>query len=98
MRAGLPLEDAVRPIAVAGPGVARTIVQAHHDGLPLAPALRRLAAEMRTRRRDELLAAIRAIPARATVPLVLCVLPSFVLTAVVPLGLASFGAVRTPAA
>lgn len=98
MRAGLPLEDAVRPLSVAGPGVARTIVQAHHDGLPLAPALRRLAGEMRVRHRDELLAAVRAIPARATVPLVLCVLPSFVLTAVVPLGLASFGAMRTPAA
>ncbi|MFM9131759.1 MAG: type II secretion system F family protein [Actinomycetota bacterium] len=94
---GRPLSESLSPLRLTAPSVTATIEQAHRDGLPLAGALSRTAADLRARDRDHVLAAVRRIPARAAAPLVLCVLPSFVLTAVVPLGLASIGAVRTPA-
>lgn len=95
---GLPLAEALAPLGRTAPTVAGTIEQAHRDGLPLVAALARTTADLRARDRDHVLAAVRRIPARAAAPLVLCALPSFVLTAVMPLGLASIGAMRTPAA
>lgn len=97
LQEGRPLSEALAPLRLTAPSVTGAIEQAHRDGLPLVSALSRTAADLRARDRDHVLAAVRRIPARAAAPLVLCVLPSFVLTAVVPLGLASIGAVRTPA-
>lgn len=97
LREGLPLAEALSPLRRAAPSVVDTLECAHRDGLPLVASLSRTAADLRARERDHVLAAVRRIPARAAAPLVLCVLPSFVLTAVVPLGLASIGAMRTPA-
>lgn len=94
---GRPLTEALSPLRLAAPSVVDTLERAHRDGLPLVASLSRTAADLRARERDHVLAAVRRIPARAAAPLVLCVLPSFVLTAVVPLGLASIGAMRTPA-
>ncbi len=62
---------------------------ADRDGLPLAPVLERLAADARAHRRRHLDALARQIPVRLAVPLVVCILPSFVLLAVVPLLLAA---------
>ena len=97
LHAGLPLSEALSPLRRTAPTVTDTIEQAHRDGLPLVTALARATTDLRARDRDHVLAAVRRIPARAAAPLVLCALPSFVLTAVLPLGLASIGAVRTPA-
>lgn len=94
---GRPLAEALSPLRRTAPSVVDTLERAHRDGLPLVASLSRTAADLRARDRDHVLAAVRRIPARAAAPLVLCVLPSFVLTAVVPLGLASIGAMRTPA-
>lgn len=97
LREGRPLTEALSPLRRAAPSVVDTLERAHRDGLPLVTSLSRTAADLRARDRDQVLAAVRRIPARTAAPLVLCVLPSFVLTAVVPLGLASIGAMRTPA-
>jgi tight adherence protein C len=75
-----------------GPAVASLVdgfAAADRDGLPLGPVLERLAADARAQRRRNLDAAARQLPVRLSVPLVLFTLPSFVLTAVVPLLLAA---------
>ena len=63
-------------------------------GLPLAPALDRLAAEARLARRQQAEAAARELPVRLAAPLVLCTLPSFVLLASVPLLIGTVSSLR----
>lgn len=79
--------------AIAGP-TARSLVEAlvDHDryGTPLGPALDRLAVESRLRRRRQAEEAARRLPVILLFPLVLTVLPAFVLLAVVPLLVGSF--------
>jgi tight adherence protein C len=79
--------------AIAGP-VARSLVEVlvDHDryGTPLGPALDRLAVESRLRRRRQAEEAARRLPVILLFPLVLTVLPAFVLLAVVPLLIGSF--------
>jgi tight adherence protein C len=70
--------DAVRPLA----GVLATAVE---EGVPLEPALRRVAADVRSRRQRAAEAAARRVPVRLLFPLVACTLPAFVLLTVVPL-------------
>jgi hypothetical protein len=53
--------------------------------------LERLNAVTRQQRRQELDAAARQLPVRMAIPLVVCVLPSFVLLGVVPLFVGSLG-------
>jgi len=80
-----------------GPAVASLVdgfAAADRDGLPLGPVLERLAADARAQRRRNLDAAARQLPVRLSVPLVLFTLPSFVLTAVVPLLLAALSSLR----
>ena len=74
--------------------VADQLVAAEVHGLPLTPVLERLATDARDRRRRELDAAVRRLPVRLSLPLVLCTLPSFVLVAVVPLLLAALSSLR----
>jgi len=99
---GARLGDAIRrfPTLVASNHsplaglVADQLVAAEIHGLPLAPVLDRLASDTRDRRRRDLEAAIRRLPVRLALPLVLCTLPSFVLVAVVPLLLAALTSLR----
>ncbi len=67
---------------------------ADRDGLPLAPVLERLAADARAHRRRHLDTMARQLPVRLAVPLVVCILPSFVLLAVVPLLLAALASLH----
>ena len=70
--------DAVRPLARA----LRTAVE---EGVPLEPALRRVAADVRLRHRRAAEEAARRVPVRLLFPLVACTLPAFVALSVVPL-------------
>ncbi len=72
-RLGAPVEPTVA--ALAG---------CERNGLPLAPTLARLAADARNDRRRQAEAAARALPVRLSFPLVLCLLPAFVLLGIVP--------------
>ena len=77
--AGLgPIGDPARPLAAALLGAARY-------GAALGPALDRLAIETRQLRRRQAEEAIRRVPIKLLFPLVLLVLPAFVLLTVVPL-------------
>ncbi len=73
-----PLGDPARPLTSALLGAARY-------GTALGPALDRLAIETRQLRRRQAEEAIRRVPVKLLFPLVLLVLPAFVLLTVVPL-------------
>lgn len=62
-----------------------TVGATERTGLPLAPALERIADDARRHRRHGAEAAARELPVRLSFPLVLCTLPAFVLVAIVPL-------------
>lgn len=78
---------------VAAPLV-RALADCERSGLPLAPVLDRLDDEARNQRRRDAEAAARRLPVRLAFPLTVCMLPSFVLLAVVPLLAAAFSELR----
>ena len=67
------------------------LLASERDGVAVGPLLERLSAVTRQQRRQELDAAARQLPVRMAIPLVVCVLPSFVLLGVVPLFVGSLG-------
>jgi pilus assembly protein TadC len=91
--AGAPLEEALLPLAnvhpITGKNLGHTIVEAERDGLPILDTVMRLATDHRSERRRQIDTRIRQLPTRLSIPLVLCVLPSFLLLSVAPLVLAS---------
>jgi tight adherence protein B len=93
LSAGAPLEEALLPLAFADPisgkNLGHTIVEAERDGLPVLDTVMRLATDHRAQRRRQTDTRIQQLPTRLTIPLVLCVLPSFLLLSVAPLVLAS---------
>ena len=93
LSAGAPLEEALLPLAtiqpISGKNLGHTIVEAERDGLPILDTVMRLATDHRNERRRQIDTRIRQLPTRLSVPLVLCVLPSFLLLSVAPLVLAS---------
>ena len=78
---------------IASP-LADSFAAADRDGLPLAPVLERLAEEARQRRRRQADSLTRQLPVRMSLPLVLCILPSFVFLAIVPLLLAALSSLH----
>jgi tight adherence protein B len=91
--AGAPLEEALLPLAashpITGKNLGHTIVEAERDGLPILDTVMRLATDHRNERRRQIDTRIRQLPTRLSIPLVLCVLPSFLLLSIAPLVLAS---------
>jgi tight adherence protein C len=87
--AGSPLVDELdhlRPVlGPAGDALVSLLRAATLDGAPLAPALDRLATELRDERRRRAETRARQLPVRLLFPLVCCALPALVLLAVVPL-------------
>lgn len=86
-RHGVPLADALAPLARASPdgrSLAGLLVAAHHDGAPVVDALARLAGDLRADRRRAVEARARQVPVRMLFPLVACTLPAFVLLTIVP--------------
>ena len=93
---GAPLADALSPLRDIGPRLVDAIVSAHSDGLPLAPAIDTVIADMTNLRDAAVREMIAELPARVTTPLVLLVLPSFLLLAVAPLALAALRGLSLP--
>jgi Flp pilus assembly protein TadB len=62
-----------------------TLGRATASGAPVAEALDRLGADLRSSARTATLERVRQVEVRATVPLAVCLLPAFVLLGVVPL-------------
>ena len=78
---------AVRPVGVA-------LRSAAFDGIPLGPALDRVAIDARLRRRRNAEIAARRLPVKLLFPLIVCILPAFGLLTVVPLLLAAIGDIQ----
>jgi Flp pilus assembly protein TadB len=90
---GRSFDDAMRDLGAAAPTfapLADALRTSARLGTPAAPALARLATEVRADvpRRAE--ARARTVPVRLCFPLVLCVLPAFALLTVVPAVLSGF--------
>jgi tight adherence protein C len=78
--------DSLRPVlGPAADALVSLLRAASLDGAPLAPALDRLATDLRDERRRRAEARARQLPVRLLFPLVCCALPALVLLAVVPL-------------
>lgn len=95
---GVGLADALAELPrQLGPGareLAATIATTDREGLPLTPALDRLAADARADRRRQGEAAVKRLPVRLSFPLVTCVLPAFVLLALAPAVLGALSSLR----
>lgn len=68
------------------------LATADRYGLPLAPVLDQLSADVRSERSRRAQEAARGLPVKLSFPLVTCTLPSFVLLAIAP---AAMGAIST---
>ena len=90
LRSGRGVAEVIAGLRELGPGpdradLERILVRALRDGLPIADAASRLGAESRARRRRSVDEAVRRLPSVLAFPVVLCILPSFLLVGVVPL-------------
>lgn len=92
LREGAALAEALRPLVSTEQQfdslVAHTLATAHLDGLPVQTATSLLATEARKRQRAEIETQVQQLPTRLSLPLVLCVLPSFGLLTLAPMLLA----------
>ena len=79
------------PHTPSGYRLAHTIMSGHKDGLPLVNTVHRLMSDVHSDRRSATETVIRQLPNRLSAPLVLCILPSFLIIAVVPLIVHSLG-------
>jgi tight adherence protein C len=95
---GASFEDALAPLGELAGGVAqpvaRLLIAAQLDGVPLAPALERLGSAARRQTRLQAEESARRLPVRLLLPVVLCTLPAFALLTVVPALLATLGRLR----
>lgn len=99
LAAGDPPRLAFAPLAVfdGGRDLADVLTRAMDDGLPLSDVLATLLSSARAARHRAVESRIRALPARLTLPVVVCVLPSFVLLGIVPLAVSLAPALGWPA-
>lgn len=72
------------------------IATADRYGLELAPALERIGIEVRASRRRQAEAAAKRLSVSMTIPLVVCILPAFIILAIVPALVSALGSMRFP--
>lgn len=97
---GEPFASALRwygsRLGAAGADLTTVLIAAERDGAPLVAGLERAADTARRARRRELERRARRLPVTMLLPLVLCVLPAFVVLTVVPLLVGTLGDLRLP--
>lgn len=90
---GESLAHALEPLAestdVSARNLVDVILQAERDGLPVLSTINRLSSDAHAERRRAIDVRIRQLPTRLSIPLVVCVLPSFLFMSIAPLVLAS---------
>lgn len=94
LASGLTFTDAMNELTAVCPELASVLVAAQRDGRPLVAAVTEIADDIAARSAADTRAGIARLPVRATVPLVGCILPAFVLVAMVPVGIAALGQIR----
>jgi tight adherence protein B len=75
--------------------LAGALVAAHRDGAPAVDALDQLAADLRHAQRQRVNERVQRLPVVLLFPLVGCILPAFVLVAVMPVAVGSLVSMRT---
>jgi Flp pilus assembly protein TadB len=80
------LVETFGPVAVP---FTEAVVAAELDGLPLAPVIERVSADVRAERVRLHDIAVRRLPVRLTLPLVACTLPAFALLTIAPMVIAA---------
>lgn len=73
-----------RELGAHGHDLVAVLTAAERDGAPLAPGLERVAETVRRERRRDLEQRVRKLPVTMLLPLVVCVLPAFVVLTIVP--------------
>ncbi len=88
-----PFHEAIRRFVHAHDGAASSfgefLIEADRDGLPVLQTVHRLASEIRLRRRHLMDVQLRQLPNKLSLPIVFCVLPSFIFLTVIPLVIAN---------
>ena len=86
---GQPLSQALRDFSQGQDSDAQLLTQilidAERDGLPVIDTIHRLSSEMQSRRRHASEVRMRQLPTKLAMPIVFCILPSFVFLTVIPL-------------
>lgn len=96
---GSPLSDALKHLdktnSSLGPATKRLLLDSHQSGTPVMEVIHRLLddAEAETTRQSDI--SIQQLSTKLTLPTVFCVLPAFLLLALMPVALASFEALPT---
>jgi len=97
---GVPLHEAVVPLRSAlgsrGAVFIDMVLSADRDGLPLVALVDRLSDEARRHRQRDIDVRIRQIPTRLTLPLVFCILPSFIVLTMFPIVTSSLKSLQMP--
>jgi Flp pilus assembly protein TadB len=92
-RRGRRLAEALHELVeICGPVAVpftEAIAAAELDGLPLAPVIERISADVRAERTRLHDIAVRRLPVRLTLPLVACTLPAFALLTITPMVIAA---------
>ena len=65
--------------------LAQILIDAERDGLPVIDTIHRLSSEMQSRRRHASDVRMRQLPTKLAMPIVFCILPSFIFLTVIPL-------------
>jgi Flp pilus assembly protein TadB len=65
--------------------LAQILIDAERDGLPVIDTIHRLSSEMQSRRRYASEVRMRQLPTKLAIPIVFCILPSFIFLTVIPL-------------
>lgn len=86
---GQPLSQALRDFSQEHDSDAQLLTQilidAERDGLPVIDTIHRLSSEMHSRRRHVSEVRMRQLPTKLAMPIVFCILPSFIFLTVIPL-------------
>jgi Flp pilus assembly protein TadB len=86
---GLPLSQALQEFSLRHDSdaqlLAQILIDADRDGLPVVDTIHSLSSEMRSRRRHASEVQLRQLPTKLALPVVFCILPSFVFLSVLPL-------------
>jgi tight adherence protein C len=95
-RFGDALDELHHHLGTAAWPVVDAIATADRYGLELAPALERIGLEVRASRRRQAEAAAKRLSVSMTIPLVVCILPAFILLAIVPALVSALGSLQFP--
>lgn len=102
LASGEPLTTALLPLtnncSPLGSVVRRLLIESHQSGTPLAGVVSRLRNDVEADSDRTIAERVQQMSTRLTLPIVFCMLPSFLLLALMPVAIASLGSLPSPTA